>query len=177
MQQIEDSICYCCQAHRTGRVWFSKGTLGCIHVCHITRCLSHRTASIHALLPNSTQSTRCFSPRAVSLHTLPHSVCDLTQHTALSTRCLTLRATYVANLTQSHSTHCFAPQSIFSFHTLSRSTHTQYQLDFAVDKYWNTENNFIDSCVRTVASAYLLCKHSSIGLVCCVSTSKCWCVV
>ena len=104
-------------------------------MCHITRCLSHCTASIHAL----SHSTRCLISHAASVHALFSSMRCLTPHTA-------------SFRTRPHSTHCLSPcavslymlrtfntvsfdallrsTNVFSFHTLSRSTHTQYQLDY-----------------------------------------------
>ena len=141
-------------------------------MCRTTRSLTHRTASIHAVsnhaLPNSKRS---LSLRMASLHALSHSTRCLTDTPdyarPLSSRCLTLRASYVTQHTVSfdtllhstnvsHSTRCLAPRIL--------STNS-----IAVDKYWNTENNFIRQ--------RLLCEHCSQVLVCCVSTLvECWSV-
>ena len=114
-----------------------------------------RVVSLHAL-PNSTRSP---SPCAVLVHALSHFThCLIPYATSLnalplSTRCLTLRATYVANLTQSHSTRCFAPRT-FSHYTRCLALHIlSTNLIIAVDKYWNTENNFIEQ--------RLLCENCS----------------
>ena len=117
------------------------------------RCLTHCTASIHAL----SHSTRCLTPHAASVCAWPLSAC-----------CLTLCASYVTqhavsfdalfhSTNVSHSTRCLA------LHVLSTNS------IIAVDKYWNTENNFIRQG--------LLCEHCSQVLVCCVSTLvECWSV-
>ena len=142
-------------------------------------CVPHYTLpnSSHSLNPRSVSlralpnSTRSLSLRMASLHVLYHSTHCLTDTPdyvrPLSTRCLTLRASYVTqhtvsfdtllHSTFSHSTRCLAPR-VLSTNSI-----------IAVDKYWNTENNFIRQ--------RLLCEHCSQVLVCCVSTLvECWSV-
>ena len=140
-------------------------------------CVPHYTLpnSSHSLNPHSVsnhalpKSKRSLSLRMVSLHALPHSTHCLTDTPdyarPLSTHCLTLRASYVAQHTVSfdallhstnvsHSTRCLAPRVL--------STNSM----IAVDKYWNTENNFIRQ--------RLLCEHCSQVLV--STLMECWSV-